>query len=758
MNMPIDRDFRGAATPLQPEIETLDLVRYWRAVNRNKWRILLLVAVVALLGTMYANSLRPIYRASATVLVEASKQKALSQEEVFSAVMGATTRDYFLTQFEIMRSREYVEKLVRVMNLTTHPEFDPRQQKAPWYAAWMPGNLFAKKSEPAATPSEIDIEEAVVGRVMSQISLQPMRNTQLVKLSFDSHNQEIAGNVPNTLAMIYIVNDLQARGEISRQALSFLTAHSEELKKKVRDSEQALQSYREREKIIDAKNVSLSGAGRQLDDLTTSLLEARRKRAEMEAMYNQVTAAKQGRADLENLPLISKHAGVLRVKDIEAEAERKLADAAKRYGAEHPRLIGAQSELKTAQENVRRQIANVIQAASKEYEVARANEEAIERALGRAKGDVQSFNRKEFELSRLERELTANRQMYEMFIQRTKETRIGDIQTPVARIIDPSRAPKGPVGPNKRLIIILSVLGALLAGIGLALLIERLNNTVKATHEVESKLGVKSVGVVQFTAPLPGVPIERMFQHDSQNAFSEAIRTIRSDVLLSGIDAPQKTLLLTSAVPNEGKTTVSCNLAYALSEVTSTLLLEADMRRPKIGRVLGDKPGRPGLSELVAGTSSMDDCIYQAADSNLHILQAGDVPSNPLELLSSKRFKEILEKLKKTYDVIVIDSAPVQLVSDAVVLAQFATSVLLVVKADDTPYPVVRHSVSRLLRADAPLLGAVLNQINIEKADKFYGEYSGYGNTYYSKYGYFNGEPSKSTGKSRGEAKSVVST
>jgi capsular exopolysaccharide synthesis family protein len=230
-----------------------------------------------------------------------------------------------------------------------------------------------------------------------------------------------------------------------------------------------------------------------------------------------------------------------------------------------------------------------------------------------------------------------------------------------------------------------------------------------------------------------------MFAHDSQNAFSEAVRTIRSDVLLSGIDSPQKTILMTSAVPNEGKTTVSSNLAFALAEVTKTLLLEADMRRPKIGRIFGEDKHRPGLAELVAGSATLEQCIYQAKDSNLHVLQAGQVPSNPLELLSSKRFGETMQKLQKEYDVIVIDSAPIQLVSDAVILAQFATSVLLVVKADDTPYPVVRHSVTRLLRADAPLLGAILNQIDIEKADKFYGEYSGYGNTYYSKYGYFNG-------------------
>jgi capsular exopolysaccharide synthesis family protein len=408
-------------------------------------------------------------------------------------------------------------------------------------------------------------------------------------------------------------------------------------------------------------------------------------------------------------------------------------------------MVAAQTEAKTAHENLVRQVNTVAQGIAKDYELARANEAAIERALGRAKGDIQSHNRKEFELLSLERDVAANRQLYDTFMQRSKESRTGDLQSAIGRIVDEARPPKGPFGPNRQLIVGLSLLAALLAGVSLALLIERLNNRVKASHEVESKLGVRAIGVLPITRPDDGVPLERMFRESNQNAFSEAIRTIRSSVLLSGLQSPRKVVLLTSSIPDEGKTTLATNLGFAFAQVKKTLLVEADMRRPKLARILGHERNRPGLAELVAQGLPLGECVYQVPDSGLHVLQAGRVPLNPLELISSAGMELAIERLKEEYEVIVVDSPPVQLVSDAVMLSQLVTSVLFVVRADSTPYPVARHALSRLQRADAPVLGVVLNQIDLEKADNYYGEYSGYGNRYYRKYGYYGKDKQNAT-------------
>jgi polysaccharide biosynthesis transport protein len=587
MNTISDREVQQPVfRPMQGEPPPPDFVRYLRTLNRYKWGILLVVIAVGMLASLYANSLRPVYRASATLLIEQSKPKVVTNQELYEAYTG-TTRDYFLTQFEIMKSRDLAQRVVRLLQLTKHPEYDPRLRTMAWYWAWVPERFQPAPSGQA--PSEKDLEESVVASVMGQLSLQPLRNTQLVKVNFDSHDPVLAERVPNTLAMIYILADQESRGEQTQRSMSFLNTQSEELKRKLDESERALQAFREQEKIVVSKGVSLAGPIRQLEELAVSLEDARKKRADLEAVYNQLSVARQNpsKGALELPSEVQKNLVIMRFKEAEAEAERRVSEASKRYGPEHPRMLAAQSDLKAAQENVRRQVATVIETIAKDYELAKANETALENALARAKADSQTYNRKEFTLARLEREAAANRQLYDLFTQRSKETRSGDLQSPIARLIDAAIVPKAPFGPNKRNIVGTAMLIALLITMSIALLLEQLDITVKSSAEVESKLEVKAVGVLPRMRLRGKVPLERLFIEQNQSPFAEAIRSIRSDVMLSGIDSPQKVVLLTSSLPEEGKTTVACNLAFAFSQVKKTLLVEADMRRPKIARVLG---------------------------------------------------------------------------------------------------------------------------------------------------------------------------
>jgi capsular exopolysaccharide synthesis family protein len=732
--------------PLEPllgnpedEHDTLDLVRYWRAVNRNKWRILALMVAVGILAQMFASGLPPVYRATATILIEASKPKIVSIEEVYSSIAGAQ-REFYQTQLEILKSRDLVAKLVRQLKLSEHAQFKPGSKPPAFYEKWLPKGMLGKQDGVAPTAQQV--ERGVIGAVQAGISVQLVRNSQLMRISFDSNDPELAMTVPNALAEIYIESDLESRMQMTRKASAFLTGQTAGLKKKVAEAEQALQAFREREKIIDTKNQPQGGVSRQVEELSTSLLDARRRRNEAEYAYQQVTALAQGKSQeaLESIPAIQRHPQVLKLREAEAEAEKRYADASKRYGAEHPRMVAAESELKLARENARRGLAGAVQTVTREYESARANEAAIERTLNAAKGDIQNLNRKEFQLAALEREVTTSRQFYDMFMQRYKETNIsGEMHSPIARVVDPAIVPGGPFGPNQRLIVGMSLLAALLVGISLALLLERLDNTVKSSHEVENRLGVPALGVLNITKVKSGTQLERAFLDDPQTSFSEAIRTIRSGVMLSAIDSPRKIVLVTSSIPEEGKTTVASNLAFALGQVKKTLLIDADMRRPKIGRVLGGSGSSLiGLSQLVAGEAPLERCIYPVAQgAQLYVLPAGRIPPNPLELLASHGFATMLQKLAQAFEMIVIDSPPVQLVSDALVLSNLASEVIYVVKADDTPYPLARQGIRRLQRVNAPILGVVLNQLDPVKADRYYGEYSGYGKRYYNeKYSY----------------------
>ncbi len=716
--------------------EPLYILEYWHAISKRRWAIMGLALGVAVLTALVVSSIRPVYRGVATLLIEQGKPKVVSIEEVYN--QGLIQREYYQTQVEILKSDELARKLVDRLKLDTHPDFDPRQAGPSWFTRIL-GPVAPREEIPK---SRADIVRAVAARFKRDLHVQLVRNSQLVQISFSAHDRELAARMPNALADIYIESDLDARVAMTQKASEWLRERMSELRAKVDASEKALQEFRDRERIVDAKGLAMSGASKQLEEFTRSLVESRQRRAEAESAYALVQQIKAGRSQVgyESVPAVLRNPLVQRMKEQEGDAEKRLSDAAKRYGPEHPKMIQARAELEAAKENTRRQIDTVVAGLSREYEVAKANEAAVERALAQSKADIQGLNRKDFQLGILERDVQQNRNLYEMFVNRLKETSAaGDVQSTIARVIDPATVPAAPYAPKKTQIVVVATIITVIVAALLALLLDRLSNTINSTHDVETRLGVPVLGVLQKIKGLlkKGIISELAFFNDSQSTFAEAVRTVRTSVLMSALDDPHKVVVVTSSVPEEGKTTLSFNLACALGQVKKVLLVDGDLRRPKIAKLVRRDLRAPGLADLVAGQAQVSQCVFFEERSGIHILPSGTVPPNPLELLSSRRFADVITKLKDAFDVVIIDSAPLQLVSDAQVLSQFATSVIYVVRADSTPYQVAQNGMKKLRRVNAPVLGAVLNQLDLEKAEKYYGEYSGYkGYKGHKKYGY----------------------
>ena len=711
--------------------ESFDLPEYWRSVTKHKWAILGLALAIALLTLLVVSSIKPTYRSTLTLLIEAGKNKVVSIEEVYAGMSG--NREYFQTQAEILKSRELAEKVVAKLKLDTHPEFDPRQQEPPYWKTWLaaagitPERFGFGETELKAPADEAAISKGVIGAVQGRLQVEPVRLSQLIRVSFEAHDPELAAKVANAFAETFIESDLDARYQMTQKASDWLAERLRGLRQKVEASERALQQYREKERIVDAKGLAQSGASSRLQDLSKAQIEARQRRSEAEIRYNQIRAAG---GNYETLPAIANNPTVLRMRDIESDAEKKLSELGKRYGKEHPRMVAAEAELKAARENTRRAIENVVASITKEYEAARANETAVERTLAQSKDEIQNVNRKEYQLNVLEREVASNRQLYDMFLGRFKETSAaGSLQSTIARVVDPAIPSAAPYKPNKRQVVLIALVVGLFVGVMLALLIERLDNTVKTSGEVEGKLGLP----VLATLPIITGKIrpERHFAENTHSIFSEAIRTARTGILLSAIDEPHKAIVITSSVPGEGKTTFAINLALAFAQTKRVVLVDADMRRPSIGKVFGKESTAPGLSNLVSGTSPAQDCIFRVDESELYVLPAGVVPPNPLELLLSKRFEDTLQKLMGMFDMVIIDTPPVQLVSDAMVIARRCTGLVYVVKADDVPYQVARNGIKRVRQSQVNIIGVALNQLDFERADRYYGEYTGY-----AKYGY----------------------
>lgn len=396
-------------------------------------------------------------------------------------------------------------------------------------------------------------------------------------------------------------------------------------------------------------------------------------------------------------------------------------------------MQAARGDIQAVRSKLYRQIKTVVAGVMKQFELAKAAEKELEQVAAGSKRQLQKISGKSFQLESLKREVEVNRNLYDIFLNRLKETgaALSGVKAAHARIIDAAEPALIPYKPRKQRIVMISMMMTLIVASMLALLLDYLDNTFKGSRDVEERLGLSVLGALRKVGKgtEDRSDMLRQFIDNPNGEFAEAVRSIRTGVVLSGLDSPHKVLVVTSSVPGEGKTTTAVNLAVALGQMEKVLLIDADMRRPVIHGNIGLKAGVKGLSDLVAGAAELKDCIRELSGvDKVHLLPSGTIPPNPLELIFSKRFTEVLAHLDSYYDRIVIDSAPILAVSDAKILAQHANAVLYVIKVDDVPVSAVCDGVKQLRQVSAPLVGVVLNHMSVGRGNGYYGEY---GHDYY---------------------------
>jgi capsular exopolysaccharide synthesis family protein len=557
-----------------------------------------------------------------------------------------------------------------------------------------------------------------------------VRLSQLVRIRFESNDPSLAAGVANSVAEAYIAIDKENRVAITAGAGDWIRTRMVELKTKLDRSESALQAYRDREGLLDSKTTVLGGNGRQLEELTNKLVEASVRRSLAEEAYKQVKA---GEGTLDSVPAVVRSASVQNAKAVENELAKKLAEVSQRYGPDHPRNIAAAAELRTAQQNTQKEIKSVVDSLVREYQAAVATEKNIEGQIKENKGAIQGLNRKEIQLS----SLATNRQLYETFLTRYGETSATrDAQQANARLVDRAVASISPFYPQRLQVLSLAAVAALLAGILCSIFLSKLNNAVQTSNDVETKLQQP------FLAGLPVIGLTRkkhagtIIRDHADDLYSEGIRTASTGVMLSSLDSQKKLIAVTSSLPGEGKTTFSLNLAIAQSRTCSTVLVEADLRRPSLTRAAGGLAATNGVAECVSGLASVQDSLTPIPGTDLAVMFAGRSVPDPLSLVSSNAFRALIDELHRRFDVVVIDCPPVQVVSDALVIGSFSTGVIYVVKADDTPLQTAKAGIRRIADAGGRVLGVILNQHDYKKAARYYGETYGYGRYSYKNYGY----------------------
>ncbi|RRV20558.1 polysaccharide biosynthesis tyrosine autokinase [Pseudomonas sp. s199] len=725
MNSPVRPDRPWQRSTSTDDSDFIDLKKIWHAVWSRKWGIVLLVAVVAVLTAVLLSRMTPIYKAVTSVIIEVKGTPVVSFQP---ANAPTEVSEYLQTQLSLIQSRGVAEKVVRDLELTEHPEFDLRQQPGPLID--IGGMLDAIMGEEPEPLTEAQIMDHATQVFMDRTTVWVEGKSQLVYLSVAMADKLMAAQAANHLATSYIEAQLEAKVEMSMTAASWMNTRLVDLRQNLKDSEDRLQAYLDAEGLVDMDGVGTISAN-ELSLTGDRMIDARRQRAEAESQFRQVESMRdQGWERLASVPAVLGHPLIQQFKADRAHARSRVEDLSRRYGDRHPAMQSARSDLNAATASLRQQVEQVVASIERSYQLAVANENSLRASFNDNKEQIQDISRKEFKVRDLQREVEANRALYDTFMTRLQETTAtSDLSSTNARIVDEAIPPAQASEPNTRLFMVVALFLALVVGIAQAIIREILDNTFKSSDEVETKLNLPVMGIVPQVPRNLRKQVSHLFQRNEEKRFCEAIRTIRTNITLTEGNQPRQVLVVTSTAPGEGKSSVSANLAFAMGQLNRVLLIDADLRRATLDQTFEFAPGTPGLANLIGGNAKLDDCIRSVG--NVDMISAGTVPSNPLELLSSPRFAKLLEAVKGRYDRIIIDSPPSQAVSDAAVLSILADAVIYVIKSESTLIPHAQKGVAQLLQSNAPVAGVVLNHVDVEKA-KRNGQFRGY----YDHYGY----------------------
>ena len=710
------------------ENERAHLVRYWNGVRRRKWPILGFAAAASLLAAIYSLSITPIFRASTTILMESQPANVISIEEVYE--LDSRDEQYYNTQVEILWSRPLAEMVIESLNLLDEPEFSASDQGAESSLDWRSWLPFDLAGQTIATPGPMEL---AVNAYYSRLSAKLSQGTQLVRVEFESEQPELAARVANAHAQAYIRLMRDQRVDVTQSAGTWMTERLGGMEQTLRESELKLQAFREREQLVDVEGLRALPT-KEVNDLASRLVAVRQTLSQARIAYFQITdVAMDGSDDLGSIPAILNDEGVQNLRQAEARAKQRVAELENRYGPMHPTMMAAQSELAEASRNLRAQQSCVATAIRNEFESAQAEEVALVDALAAAQGRYQEVGRVESELNALQREVDANRRLYELFYNRIGETDVtGELESAQARIVSPAVVPGAPVWPNKRRIVGLALFLSLMTGVILAVLMEYVNKSVRSFSDVEDGLQQTLLGMVPLLKGKRGQRLAEKFLDNAEPEFSESIRSIRTAVSLSSREEPHKVIVVTSSIGREGKSTVAMNLAHAFAQNEKTVLLDADLRRSSLGLALKLPETTKGLVELLEGEARLADLVIPGEAGKADVMMHGAIPQDPQRLLSDSRMGDALRILKQEYDRIIIDTPPVLPVRDALLLSRLADAVIVVAKADSTPRPQIEQALQLLARVDAPVVGIVVTQLDVRKAEK-YSDY-GYGG-YYGSYG-----------------------
>lgn len=719
--------------------EQSHLLDYLRVLYKRRWTastVFILVFVTAAIDTFTTTA---VYRARTQLLVEADKPNIVNFKEVIEEQQSP---DFYPTQYSLLRSRALARRTLESLDLWNHPEFggpatapasfNLRQSLNSAISGARSSVMALVRPTPPPTPvtpeSELRDETAAQARaidaLLSRLSISPVRSSRLVDVSYESPDPELAMKVLNAHARMYIEQNLEFRFLASKEASDWLGKRLTEERQKVEQAEQALQRYREAHDAVsleERQNIVIQ----KLSDLNSAVTRAKTERVGKQALYNQLTSLQSDRQRLDTFPAILQNPVIQDLKAQLSDAQRQQAQLSEQLGEKHPDMAKVRSAIRTTESRLQVEISKVAQGIRNEYLNAQEQERGLTQMLEDQKQDALRLNQIQIEYGVLQRNAQSTHQLYQTLLQRTNETNVsGELKTSNIRIVDAAEIPRAPVRPNRQSDLLVGFSGGLVFAIGIAFFFEYLDNRIKAPDDIKTYLGVPFLGYVPAISYRDDRGGSPLLNDMVPAGFSEAFRSVRTNVLFSSASDATRSIVVTSTAPQEGKTVVACNLAIALAQAgRRVLLIDADLRRPRVHKVF-DYKQEPGLSNFLVDKLKGGDVIRKSlATPGLYVLAAGKHPPNPAELLGSQRFMDFIHSLGEHFDWVVIDSPPVLAVTDAAILAHDATGVVFVVGAEMTSRHAAQTAVEQLQKAGGRVIGAVLNRVRVDRNRYYYSKY-----------------------------------
>jgi len=729
-----------------PEVASHEsaLGEYIRVLMKRKWTVLACLFTIFSVVAIASLKMTPVYEASGSIAINKPDSGLVNFSNSPSFSLDSYDPTELETEVKILQSDLLALQVVKELSLDRRPEFG--------------GTTSALPSSDDLAPDPLQADSGRTSSLLSgfrgnlKVTLAP--NTHIVEVHFRSPDKDLAATVVNTLMTTYTENNFKSRFDSTMQASDWLSKQLVDLQMKVETSQEKLVRYQREHEILgidEKQNITTA----KLDELNKALTAAESERMDKESVYRLVQS---GDADtIASAATVLDAAGSgpqsasallegLRTK--EADVKIQAAELSMQFGPSYPKVAQLNSQLKEIDAQILLEIKKVGGKIRGQYMAALQRENMLHDALEKQKQEANKLNESAIQYSILKRDLESYRTLYEGLMEKMKQAGVSaGLKSNNFRIVDVARVPTSPIEPNVPRNLAFALMLGLTSGVGLAFLLEGLDNTVRTTEQAQQISGFAPLGMIplgsrsaregasanRLMIATSKEAVELVTQVRPQSQMAESYRALRTSLLLSSLGAPPKVIMITSALPQEGKTTTSINCAVVLAQKgIRVLLIDADLRRPSIHKTLGMGP-RSGLSNVLTGSATLQQAISRSPMlPNLSILPAGTPPPNPAELLASTNMRDVLEELRAEYDHIVVDTPPTLSVTDAVVLSPRADAIVLVIRSGQTTKHALRRCRDILMQVKAKVSGVLLNAVDLSSPDYYYYyEYSGKYSRYY---------------------------